>query len=128
MQQAAKAPEQDRRLTLTEVIDWLVEDVMIDGESADKLRKERRYYKGTSHPLVIVADQKWRHASPPGKALTLDALAEWLAKRVGLGYLHIDPLKIDFAGVTEIMSSAYATRFRILPVAVTAKEAVIATA
>ena len=44
MQQAAKAPEQDRRLTLTEVIDWLVEDAMIDAGSADKLRKERRYY------------------------------------------------------------------------------------
>jgi general secretion pathway protein E len=45
-----------------------------------------------------------------------------------MDYLHIDPLKIDFSAVTEIMSSAYATRFRILPVAVTAKEAVIATA
>jgi general secretion pathway protein E len=43
-------------------------------------------------------------------------------------YLHIDPLKIDFTGVTEIMSSAYATRFRILPVALNSKEAVIATA
>jgi len=43
-------------------------------------------------------------------------------------YLHIDPLKIDFSAVTELMSSAYATRFRILPVAVGAKEAVIATA
>ena len=33
-----------------------------------------------------------------------------------MDYLHIDPLKIDFAAVTEMMSSAYATRFRILPV------------
>ena len=43
-------------------------------------------------------------------------------------YLHIDPLKIDFAAVTEVMSSAYATRFRILPVALNTKEAVVATA
>ncbi|MHC5848263.1 GspE/PulE/PilB domain-containing protein, partial [Streptococcus pyogenes] len=49
-----------------------------------------------------------------------------LAKRVGMEYRHIDPLKIDMAAVTEVMSSAYATRFRILPVAVTSKEAVIA--
>src|SRR5437660_705263 len=41
---------------------------------------------------------------------------------------HIDPLKIDFAAVTEVMSSAYATRFRILPVGVSAKETVVATA
>src|SRR5438874_9787591 len=42
--------------------------------------------------------------------------------------MHIDPLKIDFAAVTEVMSSAYATRFRILPVGVSGKEAIIATA
>jgi general secretion pathway protein E len=47
---------------------------------------------------------------------------------VGLEYMHIDPLKIDFTGVTEVMSSGYATRFRILPVAVSGKESVIATA
>jgi general secretion pathway protein E len=128
MQHAAKAPDQERRLTLTEVIDWLVEDVMIDAASADKLRKERRYYRGTSHPLVIIADQKWKSASPPHRPLMLEHLTEWLAKRVGMEYLHIDPLKIDFAAVTEVMSSAYATRFRILPVGINTKEVVIATA
>src|SRR6185503_6207405 len=128
MQHAAKAPDQERRLTLSEVIDWLVEDVMIDAASADKLRKERRYYRGTSHPLVIIADQKWKSASPPHRPLMLEHLTEWLAKRVGMEYLHIDPLKMDFSAVTDIMSSAYATRFRILPVGVTSKEATIATA
>jgi len=128
MQPAEKIPEQERRLTLAEVIDWLVEDVMIDAESADKLRKERRYYKGTSHPLVIVADQKWKSAQPPHRPLMLEHLTEWLARRVGMQYLHIDPLKIDFSAVTEVMSSAYATRFRILPVGSSTKEVVIATA
>jgi general secretion pathway protein E len=42
-------------------------------------------------------------------------------------YLHIDPLKVDLANVTDIMSSAYATRFRILPVGVTSKKVTIAT-
>ena len=115
----------DGRLTLAEILDWLLEDKLADPEAAEKLRKERRYYRGTMHPLVIVADQKWKKGS---SLLTLDALAEWLAKRVGLEYLHIDPLKIDFAAVTEMMSSAYATRFRILPVALNTKEAVVATA
>jgi general secretion pathway protein E len=128
MQHAAKAPDQERRLTLPEVIDWLVEDVMIDAASADKLRKERRYYRGTSHPLVIIADQKWKSASPPHRPLMLEHLTEWLAKRVGMEYLHIDPLKMDFSAVTEVMSSAYATRFRILPVGINTKEVVIATA
>src|SRR5688572_28338492 len=128
MQHAATTSDQDRRLTLTEVIDWLVEDALIDGASADKLRKERRYYKGSSHPLVIVADQKWKSALPPHRPLMLEHLTEWLARRVGMEYLHIDPLKMDFSAVTEVMSSAYATRFRILPVGINTKEVVIATA
>ena len=128
MPQAATAPEQDRRLTLAEVIDWLVEDALIDGANAEKLRKERRYYRGSSHPLVIIADQKWKSAQPPHRPLMLEHLTEWLARRAGMEYLHIDPLKMDFSAVTEVMSSAYATRFRILPVGINTKEVVVATA
>src|SRR3954470_14910986 len=128
MQQAAKAEGTGQRLTLTDVLDWLVADKLISAEGADALKKERRYFRGTTHPLVILADQKWKSLQPPHRVLALETLTEWLAKRVGLDYLHIDPLKIDFAGVTEVMSSAYATRFRVLPVAVNTKEATIATA
>ncbi|MGQ0655851.1 MAG: GspE/PulE family protein, partial [Betaproteobacteria bacterium] len=120
------APE--RRLALPEVLDWLVEDGMVATETAEALRKERRYYKGAEHPLVIVAEQKWKNPQPPHRTLNLDSLTEWLARRTGMDYLHIDPLKIDFAAVTEVMSSAYATRFRILPVGVSAREAIVATA
>ncbi|HEX5769113.1 MAG TPA: ATPase, T2SS/T4P/T4SS family, partial [Burkholderiales bacterium] len=129
MQQVVKTPQgaqkYEGRLALGHVLDWLVADGMAGAEAAGLLKKERRYYRGTTHPLVIVADQKWKIGNT---LLTLDVLSEWLAKRVGMEYMHIDPLKIDFAAVTDMMSSAYATRFRILPVAVTPKEAVIATA
>ncbi|MFZ1910261.1 MAG: ATPase, T2SS/T4P/T4SS family [Burkholderiales bacterium] len=128
MQQAVKTPAGEHRLTLSEVLDWLVEDGVVDSGAVAQLKKERRYYRGTQHPLVSVAEQKWKSLAAPHRALTLEALAEWLARRVGMPYLHIDPLKIDFSAVTEVMSSAYATRFRILPVAVSAKETVIATA
>ncbi|HEY5896369.1 MAG TPA: type II/IV secretion system protein, partial [Burkholderiales bacterium] len=127
MQQAVKT-ESDQRLTLNEVLDWLLEDKLADAKAAEDLKKERRYYRGAQHPLVTIAEQKWRQPGAGAKALTLEVLTEWLAKRVGLEYLHIDPLKIDFSAVTDVMSSAYATRFRILPVGVTAKEAIVATA
>src|SRR5687768_2467110 len=128
MQQVVKT-QQESRLTLLEILGWMLEDKMVDAEAADKLKKERRYYRGTMHPLVIVADQKWKKPNGAGHSLwTLDALTEWLAKRVGMEYLHIDPLKIDFGAVTEVMSSAYATRFRVLPVSINTKEAVVATA
>jgi general secretion pathway protein E len=125
MQQAVKTHSTEARLTLAELLGWMVEDKLATAEAVEALKKERRYYRGSLHPLCIVAEQKWKNGA---LLLTLEALAEWLAKRVGLEYLHIDPLKIDFAAVTEVMSSAYATRFRILPVAVSPKEAVIATA
>jgi general secretion pathway protein E len=128
MAQAATAPLREGRLTLAQVLDWLVEDGLVAAEPAEKLKQERRYFRGATHPLVVIADQKWKQARPPHRPLALEPLTEWLAKRCGLEYLHIDPLKVDFAAVTDLMSSAYATRFRILPVGVTTREAVIATA
>src|SRR5438045_6722752 len=128
MQQAVKTESASHRLTIGELLDWMVEDKLVTSEVAEELKKERRYYRGALHPLVIIAEQKWRQPGAAGKPLTLETLTEWLAKRVGMEYMHIDPLKIDFAGVTEVMSSAYATRFRILPVGASGKEAVIATA
>jgi general secretion pathway protein E len=125
MEQAVKAGTGERRLALGEVLDWMVADGVASAEAAEQLKKDRRYYRGNLHPLAIVAEQNWKKGHA---LLTLDALAEWLAKRVTLEYLHIDPLKIDFAAVTEVMSSAYATRFRILPVGIDAKEVLIATA
>ena len=127
MQQVVKAAVTSR-LALGDVLEWLVADGLVAAEAAEALKKERRYYRGSLHPLVVVADQKWKHTKPPHKLLSLEWLTEWLARRVDMEYLHIDPLKIDFSAVTEVMSSAYATRFRILPVAVNSKEAVVATA
>jgi general secretion pathway protein E len=125
MQQAVKNAAKDARLSLGEVLDWLAADGLASAEAVEALKKERRYYRGNVHPLCIVAEQKWKKGAA---LLTLEHLAEWLARRFGLDYLHIDPLKIDFSAVTEVMSSAYATRFRILPVAINAREALIATA
>ncbi|HTP60544.1 MAG TPA: GspE/PulE family protein [Burkholderiales bacterium] len=116
----------ERRLSIAELLDWLVEDQMVSAEDAEKMKKERRYYRGAQHPLSIIADQKWKSAQPPHKPLALEPLTEWLAKRVSMEYRHIDPLKIDFTAVTDVMSISYATRFRILPVGINSKEVVIA--
>ncbi|MFN0041423.1 MAG: GspE/PulE family protein [Burkholderiales bacterium] len=118
----------DRRLVLDQLLIDLVADKLVTKDIADKLLALRRNLRATDvHPLVILADQKWKDPRSPKKLLSLESLTEWLAAKVGLPYLHIDPFKIDFAAVTKVMSNAYATRFRILPVRVTQTEAIIAT-
>ena len=126
MQSAAQAGP-DRKLTLAEVLDDLVADGIVARAEADKLIADRRMQRADHHPLTVIADQKWKSLLPPNKLLHLELLTEWLAAKVGLAYFHIDPLKINFSAVTDIMSNAYAQRFKILPVDVNTKEAVIAT-
>ena len=118
----------DHRLTLPEVVDALVADGLVAAADADQFKQERRYFKGDAHPLAVIAEQRWKSLVPPHRMLDLESLTQWLAKWSELDYLHIDPLKINFAAVTGIMSNTYATRFRILPVEVKANEVVIATA
>src|ERR1700691_1720065 len=106
----------EHRLTLPEVVTAMIEDGLVTQDAADPLLADRRLQRADHHPLIVVADQKWKSARDPGKPLILDTLTEWLAGRVGMQYFHIDPLKINVSAVTEVVSNAYATRFKILPV------------
>jgi general secretion pathway protein E len=125
--QAASATD-EHRLTLPEVVDGLVADGLVDAAVAATFKQERRYFQGDVHPLIVIAEQRWKSLLPPHRTLSLEELTQWLARWSGLPYLHVDPLKINFAAVTDVMSNAYATRFRILPVEVKTSEVVIATA
>ncbi len=118
----------EHKLSLLEVAGMLVEDGMIAQADADALLSAKRVYRHDEHPLLVIAGRNLKSLKPPHPPLHLEALAEWLAGRVGLEYVHIDPLKIDFATVTDTMSSDYAARFGILPIQVTASEVVVATA
>jgi general secretion pathway protein E len=122
----ALAPHADRPLALQEVLADLVADGLVPQAAADKLASDRRHARAAVHPLVVVADQKWKDPRNPKKLLHLEALTEWFAGRAGLPYLHIDPFKIDFAAVTRVMSNAYAQRYKILPVSVDSRAVTIA--
>jgi len=122
------AKDSEHRLTLPEVLDALIAAGKLPRGEAEAFRQERRYYRGERHPLCVIAEQRWKNPVPPHRPLDLDTLAEWLAEWSGLPYYHIDPLKVNLAAVTEVMSGAYANRFRILPVEVRVSEVVIATA
>jgi len=119
-------PARERRISLNEILDALVIEKIAVPEVAEKLRADARLKKTTHHPLELVADQKWKSLAD-GKNITLDWLAEWMARRSGLEYFHIDPLKIDFTKVGDTMSITYAQRFSMLPVAINSKELTVAT-
>ncbi|MDO9272492.1 MAG: GspE/PulE family protein [Rugosibacter sp.] len=128
MDHASSREMKEHSLKLPEVIDALVADGLVDADQAATFKNERRHFTTETHPLIMLAEKRWKSLQPPHKVLDMDALTQWLAAWSGLDYLHIDPLKIDFSGVTSVMSNAYASRFRILPVQVKLDEVVIATA
>ena len=125
---SAKSLEADRKLTLNDVLRDLIKDQLISREDAQKLHAERRSLRSDVHPLLLVAEKKWKSSAPPHRPLHIEALTEWMAGKAGLPYLHIDPLKIDFSAVTSVISKAYAARYKVLPISVTPRDAVIATA
>ncbi len=124
----ASQPESsgDRALTLEMVLRELAADALVDAELIEALRTNAKF-RSYDHPLTLIAEQKWRSNKPPKRVLTLEALSEWFAGRINVPYLHIDPLKVDFTAVGTVMSTSYANRYRILPVAVTVDTVTVAT-
>jgi general secretion pathway protein E len=117
----------DRPLTLNQVVADLIADKLVSKEAGEQLLINRRSFQSTQHPLILVANQKWKDPRDPKKTLHLETLTQWLAEKSHLDYFHIDPFKVDFAAVTKVMSNAYAERFNILPVAVNSTEVTVAT-
>jgi general secretion pathway protein E len=118
----------ERPLTLEEVIGDLVRDGLLTEVNAKRLLEHRTKESVTLHPLVAIANQKPPSAKDPRQHLHLEGLTLWLAKRANVPYMRIDPLKVKVEAVTSVVSRAYATRFKILPVHVDPRKVVIATA
>src|SRR5262245_33158179 len=97
----------DCPLSLEGILADLVADGMVAKDAADKLAADRRFASNKQHPLLVIAEQKWKDLKNPRKTLLVDPLTEWLAGKVNMEYAHVDPFKVDFAAVTKVMSSAY---------------------
>ncbi|QEP42746.1 type II/IV secretion system protein [Ectothiorhodospiraceae bacterium BW-2] len=113
---------------------WLLEALESDGLITSLQRLdlvptgEHATHSLQTHPLITLGERQWRHAQSPTVVLTTEYLCQWLAKRAGIGYRRIDPLKIDVARVTTQVSEAYANRHHILPLQISDHELVVATA
>jgi general secretion pathway protein E len=122
----AAVPVPNGRVTGGYVLKQLVADGMLSTSDAERFRSSGGRERA-GHPLVNLAEMNYRTPNAERKLLDLEALTHWLAQKASLSYYHIDPLRVDFTRVAEVMSSSYATTYSILPVAVSADEVTIAT-
>ena len=119
----------DGGMGLAEIADGLYQDGLLSRQAYENLQVQARYRDPAGkHPLTMIADQRLKSERPPHRPLSEDLLSEWLAGRAGLPYLRIDPLKIDVAAVTGVLSYAYAERRKLLPVELGPDYVVVATA
>jgi general secretion pathway protein E len=125
-----KAPP--KTLDLQQIFTWLLADGVVAKPDVKAAYNQALAILKNSpiamHPLVAVAQCKLQSAGTPHKLLTLDWLTEWMAGKAKLPFFRIDPLKIDFTRVADVMSATYAARFNILPIEMTATDVVVATA
>jgi general secretion pathway protein E len=125
-------PARIKQLDLQAIFSWLLADGIVTKENVKAYFAQAqgilRNAVGSMHPLSAVAQCKLLSAQPPHRLLTLDVLSEWCAAKVGLPFIRIDPLRIDFTKVADVMSASYAARFNILPVELTPGTLVVATA
>ncbi|AKJ30515.1 GspE/PulE family protein [Caldimonas brevitalea] len=114
------------RLEWRQLIDWLREDGVVTPAEAQRTQQRLAAGDSAQHPLVRLANVGLMHAGT-GKTLDAEALTEWLARRSGLEYLRIDPLKVNVGRVADVMSISYAERRRALPVQIGPHELTVAT-
>ncbi len=120
----------DRLLDLNELLAELVKQGRIDQDSAENCLLARRGDAATvhMHPLEYIATQQLADLSRVGRKLDLETLTVWLAEWAQQPYLRIDPLKIDVAAITPLMSYAFAQRHKIVAVAADSACVTIASA
>ena len=108
------------------LIEWMHEDGVITRAEADRTIARCSQAESAQPALVRLAAVGVARAQD-GQPMEVEELTQYLARRAGLDYLRIDPLKVDAGKVSDTMSAGYAERHKVLPVQVTAAEVVVAT-
>ncbi len=89
---------------------------IISKEDAQRIIRNSKLSTNSSvHPYITLSDYKLENLQD-GKPLSIEYIAQFVAKQNNLGYLKIDPTKINVNKVTSSVSQAYATKHKILPI------------
>jgi general secretion pathway protein E len=114
------------RLEWRLLLQWLHDDGVVGDDEAARIRTRFGAGDSSQHPLIRLGSANLSDARN-GRALDTEALTEWLAGKLAMPYLRIDPLKVDVARVADVMSIRYAETRRALPVAVGLTDVTVAT-
>ena len=114
-------------LDLRQFLGRLCADGHIDKGALNALLERGRGAQLGKVPLLaFLADQKLRDRVNPGQVMDIEFLTRKLADYAGQPYFRIDPLNMDAASITGVMSLAFAERHKILAVEVRPHEVLIA--
>ena len=102
------------RLGFDQVIAALAEDGLVSDDDVKRARQAVREQRAgvDIHPLVLVANLKFRNRKHPASELNLETLSNWLAQQCGVRYLRIDPMKVDVPALGSPTSPASASSFK----------------
>jgi general secretion pathway protein E len=114
------------RLEWRSLLQWLLDDGLVTTDEAERVRTLLSKGKSSQHPLIRLSGAKLTDARN-GRTLDAEEITKWLAGKLGIPFLHIDPLKVDVAHLAEVMSFRYAENHRVLPIAVGSDEVTVAT-
>ena len=96
MASAAPAARVDRKLTLKEVLDWLVADGLVDAETSTKFLHDAKFVRGGArHPMVTIGEARLRSKVAPSPVLTTDSLFSVKTLPRSLGLLGIGNIGIE---------------------------------
>ncbi len=119
---------QGKALDLGGFLNALLADGHLAQADCEQVLAVRRHGDDLKKPLLaFVAEQNMQDQLPPHRALDIETLTRLLAQQAGQDYYRIDPLKIDVAQITQVMSYAFTQRHSILAVEVTPSEVVVAS-
>ncbi|WP_193162156.1 GspE/PulE family protein [Microbulbifer hainanensis] len=119
----------DRLLDLPGVLEDLVSLGYVNRVDANRLMgTPRTAEQAQMHPLSYIASCELENRKHPGKVLDDETLTQWLAETSSHRLYHIDPLKVNVAAITEVMSFQFAKRHQILCVEASKDSLLVATA
>jgi general secretion pathway protein E len=127
--QTNSAQGSNAALDLKDFLNELLASGRISQEDLEFVINNRRKPEERDHHILhYLAGLGLEDKLSAGRVLDIESLTMELSKQCGQNYYRIDPLKIDVAEVTQVMSFAFAKRHKILVVAVTALQVTVACA